>query len=113
MVSWHIELMVVSPVFTGHCTGVRQFVELGIATPNRECLNGYRGIPCHEACNSARIDATTQENTQWYVANHADANSILEDGCIHLAIAEADKAPRRQALIRSGVRGAWTYAVAA
>lgn len=34
---------------------------------------------------------------------------ILESGCIHLACAPVGETPRRQALIRGGSPGAWTY----
>jgi hypothetical protein len=37
---------------------------------------------------------------------------ILESGCIHLACAENGKEPRRQALIRHGEKGDWTYTFA-
>lgn len=37
---------------------------------------------------------------------------ILESGCIHLACAEHGKEPRRQALIRHGDPGNWTYTFA-
>jgi len=37
---------------------------------------------------------------------------ILESGCIHLASAAHGETPRRQALIRHGTMGTWTYTVA-
>lgn len=37
---------------------------------------------------------------------------ILESGCIHLACARDGETPRREALIRHGTKGNWTYTTA-
>src|SRR5262249_49650942 len=57
---------------------VMQLVILGLAEANRKCLNGLRRDTGHGAQHGARIETTTQEASNWHVADHPQLHRLVK-----------------------------------